>query len=202
MAEEMADRVDEKRSDADRADDGAGAKSGGAKQSGPERIRASRKWRWPIALGLAILAVLVSWVVLYAHGHGICRDATAGTRIVHLCAPPSVAELALLFIPALAFLFPDLSEINVAGFGIKREVEKVEEVSQEQVEGLTKAVDRLSERSREQLADLSKEAHDVAIAVREVDTARKRDKKRLTQAVEALEEIEVRLARLEQRPTR
>jgi hypothetical protein len=198
----VAGRADNKRSDANRADDGAGAKPDGAKQSDPERIRASRKWRWPTALGLAILAVLVSGVVLYAHGRGICRDATAGTRIVQLCAPPSVAELVLLFIPALAFLFPDLSEINVAGFGIKREVEKVEEVSKEQVEGLASAVDGLTERFGEQVAGLSDEARDVAVAVRDVDAARRRDKKRLTQAVTALEEIEVRLARLEQRETR
>jgi hypothetical protein len=138
-------------------------KTGGGQPSEVERIRRSRKWRWPTALALMALGVLASGAGLYS-GAGVCRDATAGVRTVRLCAPPSTAELVLLFVPALAFLFPDLSEINVFGFGIKREIDKVEEdidkVSKEQVDELAKATGELGTELASRMQDVERVSAD------------------------------------------
>jgi hypothetical protein len=87
----------------------------------------TRKWRWPAAFAFAIVAILLAAFASYSHIGAVCKDAVTAARTVHLCAPPSLGDFVLLFIPALLFLLPDMSELNVLGVSLKRVEEKVDD---------------------------------------------------------------------------
>jgi hypothetical protein len=87
----------------------------------------SRRWRWPAAFGWVLLVIVVSGFTSYSHLGSICRDTVASGRTVHVCGPPSLGVLVLLFIPALLFLLPDLSEMSFLGVSLKRVEDKVDQ---------------------------------------------------------------------------
>jgi hypothetical protein len=110
----------------------------------------------------------------------------AGSRALRVCAPPSTAEFLLLFIPALALLFPDLSEINFLGLGIKRQVDEVEDVQTK----ATKAAEGLTKAFGDQYVLLSGD-------VRKVQAEGELDRERLRRALAALTQVQARVNQLE-----
>jgi methyl-accepting chemotaxis protein len=164
----------------------------------------SRKWRWPTAFALGLGAVVAAVVAVYTDAAAVCKDAVAGPRTVRVCSPPSVGQLAFLFIPALLLLLSDLSEVDVVGFGFKRDLDetkdKVDETQgtvTEQVEELGQAVARLEERSADvQTARVLAENLDrLARALRDIELTSARDTDVLRGTLETLADIDERLGR-------
>jgi hypothetical protein len=87
----------------------------------------TRKWRWPAAFVAALVAIALAAFASYSDLGAVCKDAVASASTVHLCAPPSLGDFVLLFIPTLLLLLPDMSELNVLGVSLKRVEEKVDE---------------------------------------------------------------------------
>lgn len=171
----------------------------------------SRKWRWPVAFALALGAVAAAVAALYIDAAAICKDEVAGSRTVDVCSPPSVAQLALMFIPSLLLLLPDLSEVDVLGFGFKRDLDetkdKVDETEgtvTEQVEELGRAIARLEEGTADPRAvrELAETVERLAVGIRDLELTSARDTDVLRATLETLVGIDERVARLERGVTR
>jgi hypothetical protein len=139
----------------------------------------SRTWRWRAALVLAFAAVGLAIASVYVGNAQVCKNAIAGVRTVHVCSPPSVAQLALLFVPAVMLLLPDLSEVSVAGLSFKRDLDKVETTVIASGEALGRTVSKLT-------GDVS-----------DIKRTSDRDTDTLIDVVRALRSLEERVARLE-----
>jgi hypothetical protein len=131
------------------------------------------------AVGLAIAGV-------YVGSAQVCKSAIAGARVVHVCAPPSVAQFALLFVPALVLLLPDLSEVSVGGVSFKRDLHEVQTTVIESGEALGRTTRELDARVGELTDD-----------VRDIKRTNDRDADRLIDAVRVVRSLEERVARLE-----
>jgi hypothetical protein len=131
------------------------------------------------AVGLAIAGV-------YVGNAQVCKSAIAGARVVHVCAPPSVAQFALLFVPAVMLLLPDLSEVSVGGVSFKRDLDEVQTTVIESGEALGRTTRELDARIGELTDD-----------VRDIKRTNDRDADRLIDAVRVVRSLEERVARLE-----
>jgi hypothetical protein len=161
----------------------------------------TRRWRWPLAAFAVLIAVALAVLGMYNHAAVICRDAVASTRTVRLCAPPSTAQIALLFIPALLLVMPDLSEVNLLGFGFKRDLEEAREkvdatrgTTNAQVEGLIAAVARLDQRA----ADAG-DVRGIATRVDDLELASANDTTLLREALQAIAGLDDRLRAIDGR---
>ena len=154
--------------------------------SARDRAGDSRKWRWPAALLLAFAAVGLAIAGVYVGDAQVCKSAIAGVRTVHVCAPPSVAELALLFVPAVLLLAPDLSEVSVGGLSFKRDLDKVETTTIESAEALGRTASELDAR----VSGLTDD-------VRNINRTNARDTDALIDTLQAVRRLEERVARLE-----
>jgi hypothetical protein len=173
-----------------------------ATRSAQEWAADTRRWRWSLAAFAVVVALVLAVLGTYDHAAVICRDAVASTRTVRLCAPPSTAQLALLFIPALLLVLPDLSEVNVLGFGFKRDLAEAKEkvdatrgITNAQVEGLIAAVARLDQRAAN-----TGDVRGVATRVDDLELASANDTTLLREALQAIAGLDGRLRALEPSP--
>jgi hypothetical protein len=172
-------------------------------QSARRWAERTRWFRWPAAFVVVFVAVAAAVAALYVDAAAVCKDAVAGRRTIDVCTPPSVGHIGLLFIPAILLLLPDLSEINVFGFGFKRDLEetkdKVEVTVRDQVEKLSVAVARLEELSpeRDAIRRLAFRVDGLRDGVRDLAVTTDRDTDVLRATLETLASLQERLVRLE-----
>jgi ABC-type phosphate transport system auxiliary subunit len=157
----------------------------------------TRPWRWPLAGALALSGLVAAGIALHVDS-AVCEEAVAGSRKVKLCGPPSLGELALLFVPTLLLLLPDLSEVDVLGFGFKRDLEGT---VNEQAQNLGESVEELKESSVGTVAELASGLERLAGNVRDLELTTARDTDVLRETLEALAAIDQRVAELEGQPS-
>ena len=116
----------------------------------------TRSKRWGFAFALGVLAVALAIAAYYTDQVRICTEQVSNGAVVEVCSPPSLAQLALLFLPGVLLLLPDVIEVNFLGVGLRRDVEetRAEVVSHEgltadQGSALIEAVSAIAKRVRD-----------------------------------------------------
>ncbi len=125
------------------------------------RLGRWRALRWSL-VALLLVGAVIAWLVGPPE---VCREAVAGSQVVTICEPISVASpvvlLGLLLIGLL--LVPDLAEVQIAGvLGLRRDVEEARAalaVTQRQVAEMQVASIASSRADAESVAEVESHVH-------------------------------------------